>query len=65
MCLTLLGVEPKTDSHKDLQLSMKSEDRSKSKIEVDACPNNQPIRAVEPCIVGCVTQPIVTIELVM
>jgi hypothetical protein len=46
-------------------VSTKSEKPVKSKIEVGTCPNNQPIRAVGPCIVASVTQPIVTIGLVM
>jgi hypothetical protein len=43
----------------ELGVCTKSEQASKSKIELDACPNNQPIRAVGPCIVGSVTHPIV------
>jgi hypothetical protein len=56
-----LGVEPRTDQHKDLKVFTKSEQADKSKIEVDACPNNHPIRALGPCIVGSVTQSIVTL----
>jgi hypothetical protein len=43
----------------------KSEEPTKTKIEVGTCPNNQPIQAAGPCIVGSVTQPIVMIGLVM
>jgi hypothetical protein len=43
----------------------KIEEPSKTKIELGTCPNNQPIRAVGPFIVGSVPQPIVMIGLVM
>jgi hypothetical protein len=43
----------------------KSEQPTNKKIEVGTCPNNQPIRAVGPCIVGSDTQLIVTTGLVL